>query len=360
MEKSGRSKDQFHRSSSRRESPSWGLARKTGRVRKLISKRTRTSSRGVKWMGTPVWSHDGILCTGETRVSKPTFAKGASPRIRPVSSTRVSTETYAARSTSTKERTSTSPPQGARSRSGRAQRFASRNLRRSRSPEGSASEPVSKIGTQSALQPALVGRERPPAVQHGASAPRDAAVAARRAAVPSTIKPATRLVRRPEQAHLRARARVARAALSDVHRESVGFPGGRDRHGVRSGIVAHGEQVRRAREAEGLVAELLERDGNHHRDPPPTIAPHRVQWKRPRESFSSAESSQRVHARGGRQTGVARRRAMEAHLGAVAVAATSAERERGTPGPRRAPRSAVPADVGHHEQHRRRDRARGG
>jgi hypothetical protein len=33
-----------------------------------------------KWMGTPVWSHDGILCTGETyrRVVKLTFAKGAS------------------------------------------------------------------------------------------------------------------------------------------------------------------------------------------------------------------------------------------------------------------------------------------
>jgi hypothetical protein len=33
-----------------------------------------------KWMGTPVWSHDGILCTGETykKVVKLTFAKGAS------------------------------------------------------------------------------------------------------------------------------------------------------------------------------------------------------------------------------------------------------------------------------------------
>jgi len=31
-------------------------------------------------MGTPVWSHDGILCTGETykKVVKLTFAKGAS------------------------------------------------------------------------------------------------------------------------------------------------------------------------------------------------------------------------------------------------------------------------------------------
>ena len=33
-----------------------------------------------KWMGTPVWSHDGIICTGETYKSavKLTFAKGAS------------------------------------------------------------------------------------------------------------------------------------------------------------------------------------------------------------------------------------------------------------------------------------------
>ena len=33
----------------------------------------------VKWMGTPVWSHGGIVCTGETykKVVKMTFAKGA-------------------------------------------------------------------------------------------------------------------------------------------------------------------------------------------------------------------------------------------------------------------------------------------
>jgi len=32
-----------------------------------------------KWMGTPVWSHDGIVCTGETykQVVKLTFARGA-------------------------------------------------------------------------------------------------------------------------------------------------------------------------------------------------------------------------------------------------------------------------------------------
>src|ERR1043165_4646760 len=33
-----------------------------------------------KWMGTPVWSHGGIVCTGETykSVVKMTFARGAS------------------------------------------------------------------------------------------------------------------------------------------------------------------------------------------------------------------------------------------------------------------------------------------
>src|SRR5271170_7556092 len=32
-----------------------------------------------KWMGTPVWSHDGIVCTGESykQVVKFTFARGA-------------------------------------------------------------------------------------------------------------------------------------------------------------------------------------------------------------------------------------------------------------------------------------------
>ncbi len=33
-----------------------------------------------KWMGTPIWSHDGIICTGESykNVVKLTFSKGAS------------------------------------------------------------------------------------------------------------------------------------------------------------------------------------------------------------------------------------------------------------------------------------------
>ncbi len=49
------------------------------RVRKLIKEADRGVVEEWKW-GIPVWSHDGILCTGETykKVVKLTFAKGAS------------------------------------------------------------------------------------------------------------------------------------------------------------------------------------------------------------------------------------------------------------------------------------------
>ena len=51
-----------------------------GRVRKLIKKADPEVVEEWKWMGTPVWSHDGIICTGESykNVVKLTFAKGAS------------------------------------------------------------------------------------------------------------------------------------------------------------------------------------------------------------------------------------------------------------------------------------------
>ena len=50
------------------------------RMRKLIHDADPEVVEEWKWMGTPVWSHDGILCTGETykSVVKLTFAKGAS------------------------------------------------------------------------------------------------------------------------------------------------------------------------------------------------------------------------------------------------------------------------------------------
>ena len=49
------------------------------RMRKLIKEADPDAGEEWKW-GIPVWSHDGIICTGETykKVVKLTFAKGAS------------------------------------------------------------------------------------------------------------------------------------------------------------------------------------------------------------------------------------------------------------------------------------------
>jgi hypothetical protein len=50
------------------------------RMRKLIQEADPDVVEEWKWMGTPIWSHDGIICTGESYKSivKLTFAKGAS------------------------------------------------------------------------------------------------------------------------------------------------------------------------------------------------------------------------------------------------------------------------------------------
>jgi len=50
------------------------------RMRKLIKEADPRVVEEWKWMGTPVWSNDGIICTGESykSVVKLTFAKGAS------------------------------------------------------------------------------------------------------------------------------------------------------------------------------------------------------------------------------------------------------------------------------------------
>ena len=49
-------------------------------VRELIRKTIPDVVEEWKWRGTPVWSHNGIICTGETykNVVKLTFLKGAS------------------------------------------------------------------------------------------------------------------------------------------------------------------------------------------------------------------------------------------------------------------------------------------
>ena len=49
------------------------------RMRKLIKQADPKVVETWKWMGTPIWEHDGIICTGESykAVVKLTFAKGA-------------------------------------------------------------------------------------------------------------------------------------------------------------------------------------------------------------------------------------------------------------------------------------------
>jgi hypothetical protein len=51
-----------------------------GRLRAVVKAADPDVVEEWKWRGVPVWSHDGIICTGETykSVVKMTFAKGAS------------------------------------------------------------------------------------------------------------------------------------------------------------------------------------------------------------------------------------------------------------------------------------------
>jgi hypothetical protein len=50
------------------------------RLRSLVKQADPEVVEEWKWRGVPVWSHDGLICTGETYkyVVKMTFAKGAS------------------------------------------------------------------------------------------------------------------------------------------------------------------------------------------------------------------------------------------------------------------------------------------
>jgi hypothetical protein len=49
------------------------------KVRQIVHQADPEILEELKWRGTPVWSHGGIVCTGETykNVVKMTFAKGA-------------------------------------------------------------------------------------------------------------------------------------------------------------------------------------------------------------------------------------------------------------------------------------------
>jgi len=55
------------------------------KVREIIHEADPEIVEEWKWMGTPVWSHGGIVCTGETytKVVKLTFAKGAALKDHP-------------------------------------------------------------------------------------------------------------------------------------------------------------------------------------------------------------------------------------------------------------------------------------
>ena len=61
-----------------RELDDW-RGRTLSHVRALIKQADPEVVEEWKWRGVPVWSHDGLICTGETykSVVKLTFAKGA-------------------------------------------------------------------------------------------------------------------------------------------------------------------------------------------------------------------------------------------------------------------------------------------
>ena len=91
------------------------------RLREVVKQADPEVVEEWKWRGTPVWSHDGIICTGETykSVVKMTFAKGASLEDPSGLFNSSRKETSGARSTFTKatrltrrlSRLSSAPPQ---------------------------------------------------------------------------------------------------------------------------------------------------------------------------------------------------------------------------------------------------------
>jgi hypothetical protein len=81
-------------------------------VRALIRQADPDVVEEWKWRGVPVWSHDGIICTGETykSVVKLTFARAPRSTIRPACSTPASTAMSGGRSTSMRARMSMPMP----------------------------------------------------------------------------------------------------------------------------------------------------------------------------------------------------------------------------------------------------------
>src|SRR6516165_7345409 len=60
------------------ELPDW-RGETLSRLRALVKEADPDIVEEWKWRGVPIWSHDGIVCTGETykTIVKTTFAKGA-------------------------------------------------------------------------------------------------------------------------------------------------------------------------------------------------------------------------------------------------------------------------------------------
>lgn len=83
-----------------------------GRMRKLIKEANPDVIEEMKWGGTPVWSHDGIICTGESYKDKVklTFIKGASLKDPAPLFNSSLDGNHAARSIFTKVKKSTSQP----------------------------------------------------------------------------------------------------------------------------------------------------------------------------------------------------------------------------------------------------------
>jgi hypothetical protein len=110
MKKSGASQGSRHRAYLK-ESPTSGTGAGKPQQNAPAHQESRLGRRRWKWMGTPIWSRRHHLHWRILQECREAYLRqGRVSEIRPVSSTRVSTETYAARSTSTKEKKLTSPP----------------------------------------------------------------------------------------------------------------------------------------------------------------------------------------------------------------------------------------------------------
>ena len=53
-----------------------------GRIRALIQEAVPDVLEESKWMGTPVWSHDGVVCRQAPFVARGSYAASGSPRRR--------------------------------------------------------------------------------------------------------------------------------------------------------------------------------------------------------------------------------------------------------------------------------------